>query len=141
MKRLRYWPMLRKSWTRNKFPRAAGLALALLFVRDRLQCVDLCACEPEQGAAAEHHHDSDSSQCPPHDDSHCLALISPSAQPALTTPHLSFQSVFSIVGLLPQSTMVASRTTWVWDHGPPGASPPAIFLSSALSERAPPVVV
>lgn len=128
--------------------RLAALALVVMFAGATFNCAAGEALESghEHGAPpANHHghsdadhgdqHDSDSGNC-------CSSLKSPvpSLQQPILKPNHTAWSALAIIALLPVSSAVMPAAGALFDHGPPGVSPPEFLLVSSLSPRSPPVL-
>lgn len=93
-----------------------------------------------------HHGDSDTEQ-PGHDHgdaaSCCSSMtgIMPAAQQTPTHPNPLSWLVTFVWALTADSALVVSQVDSVYDHGPPGITPPDFLSVSSLSPRAPPLSV
>lgn len=86
-------------------------------------------------SAPQNHHEGGAADC-------CSTHIStvPSSDPSLQKPHSEAPS-HMIVAVLMVAPSIVPSSSFLWEHGPPGESPPLLFAILPQAPRAPPVAV
>lgn len=83
--------------------------------------------------ASQNHHNGGAPDC-------CSSHLStvPSPDPVIHKPHTEAQPHLILAVLMAVPTIAPSRSV-LWEHGPPGESPPLLFAIIPQAPRAPPV--
>lgn len=128
--------------------RLAALASMVMFVAATFTCTAGAALESghehdHDSAPGHHHGQSDTDHGDQHDgdSGNCCATLKspvPSAPQQAFKPHQASWSVLTVIALLPVSSALTPPTGVLFDHGPPGQSPPEFLFIGSRFSRGPP---
>jgi hypothetical protein len=137
--------LLLKTKTLRIARRVLALGLAVAFGLASSACIaESALASVHLGSKTEHRHHSEAEHGHPHGDDSpdcCASLKSvvPSAPHANLLPDQHAGDSVVVVAEIPLSVNVAITAGFVYDHGPPGESPPPFLLVCSVTPRSPPV--